>query len=460
MGKDYYDILGVQKDATEADVKKAYRKMALKYHPDKNKAADAEEKFKLIAEAYEVLSNSDKRAAYDRYGESGISGNGGGVRRNSHPSRSSHTFHTSFHTIDPFEVFRSFFGGHDPFSGPHTAPIDPFRHHDPFASLFGAHMHNIHSAHDPFMSNPFFSRSAFGGLNGHHATQSLFDEPSADSSNGGSGVRTQTTTFSTGNGGTVHITRTVIGGDGSVRREMRFRTPTADDHSTAASNGGTYTSSGAQSNGTTKNSPTINSQEPTSSTNNDSRTRNHQARPTARVAPSSKDSKSDSVSSNNHTSSSLRSKSARTRRDDQQPRSNVSSSNVKEAESMYSNKRGQPDGAIDPSSSTTPFAVPPTSTSRQNSSTSSSSTGKSSGPTPSYAAPTQSSSARKTNVAGWGINSSSKLQLTISHLFFKRCKIKKCRIFFLITIISTIPRQIAALEWRNSNDTNGTEKKA
>ena len=182
----------------------------------------------------------------------------------------------------------------------------------------------------------------------------------------GSGVRTQTTTFSTGNGGTVHITRTVIGGDGSVRREMRFRTPTADDHSSAASNGGTYTSSGAQSNGTAKNSSTINSQEPTSSTNSDSRTRNHQARPTARVAPSSKDSKSDSVSSNNHTSSSLRSKSARTRRDDQQPRSNVSSSNVKEAESMYSNKRGQPDGAIDPSSSTTPFAVPPTSTSRQN----------------------------------------------------------------------------------------------
>ena len=73
--------------------------MALKYHPDKNKAADAEEKFKLIAEAYEVLSNSDKRAAYDRYGESGVSGGGGGVRRNSHPGRSSHTFHTSFHIL-------------------------------------------------------------------------------------------------------------------------------------------------------------------------------------------------------------------------------------------------------------------------------------------------------------------------------------------------------------------------
>ena len=158
--------------------------MALKYHPDKNKAADAEEKFKQIAEAYEVLSNADKRAAYDRYGESGVSGSGGGVRRNSHPGRPSHAFHTSFHTIDPFEVFRSFFGGHDPFS-PHTAPIDPFRHHDPFANLFGAHMHNIHSAHDPFMSNPFFSRSNLGGLNGHSAAQSLFDDSVADSTNGG-----------------------------------------------------------------------------------------------------------------------------------------------------------------------------------------------------------------------------------------------------------------------------------
>ena len=160
----------------------AYRKMALRYHPDKNKAADAEEKFKEIAEAYEVLSNADKRAAYDRYGESGVTENRGGMRRNSHPSRSAHTFHASFHTIDPFEVFRSFFGGHDPFATPHSAPIDPFNHHDPFASLFGAHLHN---AHDPFMSNPFFSRSAFGGLNGHSATQSLFEDVAADSTSGG-----------------------------------------------------------------------------------------------------------------------------------------------------------------------------------------------------------------------------------------------------------------------------------
>ena len=159
--------------------------MALRYHPDKNKAPDAEEKFKEIAEAYEVLNDADKRAAYDRYGESGLT-NGGGVRRNSHPGRNGgggHTFHASFHTIDPFEVFRSFFGGHDPFASPRSAPIDPFQHHDPFASLFNAH--HVHSAHDPFMSNPFFTRgSAFGGLNGHNATQSLFDD-AVDSTSGG-----------------------------------------------------------------------------------------------------------------------------------------------------------------------------------------------------------------------------------------------------------------------------------
>lgn len=74
MGKDYYKTLGIQKGATDEDIKKAYRKLALKYHPDKNKAAGAEEKFKEIAEAYEVLSDKKKRDVYDRYGEDGLKG--------------------------------------------------------------------------------------------------------------------------------------------------------------------------------------------------------------------------------------------------------------------------------------------------------------------------------------------------------------------------------------------------
>lgn len=71
MGKDYYKILGISKGAADEDIKKAYRKQALKWHPDKNKAANAEEKFKEIAEAYEVLSDPKKRDIYDQYGEEG-----------------------------------------------------------------------------------------------------------------------------------------------------------------------------------------------------------------------------------------------------------------------------------------------------------------------------------------------------------------------------------------------------
>ena len=74
MGKDYYKILGISKGASEDDVRKAYRKMALKFHPDKNKSAGAEEKFKEIAEAYEVLSDKRKRDIYDKYGEEGLKG--------------------------------------------------------------------------------------------------------------------------------------------------------------------------------------------------------------------------------------------------------------------------------------------------------------------------------------------------------------------------------------------------
>jgi molecular chaperone DnaJ len=76
--RDYYEVLGVSKNADEAEIKKAYRKLAIKYHPDKNPDdASAEEKFKEAAEAYEVLSNSEKRAQYDRFGHAGMGGQGG-----------------------------------------------------------------------------------------------------------------------------------------------------------------------------------------------------------------------------------------------------------------------------------------------------------------------------------------------------------------------------------------------
>ncbi|MDD7693988.1 MAG: molecular chaperone DnaJ [Limosilactobacillus sp.] len=76
--KDYYDILGVSKDASEADIKHAYRRLAAKYHPDVNHAPGAEEKFKKINEAYDVLSDQQKRAQYDQYGSAGPQAGAGG----------------------------------------------------------------------------------------------------------------------------------------------------------------------------------------------------------------------------------------------------------------------------------------------------------------------------------------------------------------------------------------------
>lgn len=72
--QDYYEILGVDRNASKDEIKKAYRKLAMQYHPDRNKEPDAEEKFKKISEAYAVLSDDEKRAQYDRFGHAGISG--------------------------------------------------------------------------------------------------------------------------------------------------------------------------------------------------------------------------------------------------------------------------------------------------------------------------------------------------------------------------------------------------
>lgn len=105
--RDYYEVLGVSRDAGEGDIKSAYRKLALKYHPDRNQGNDeAEESFKEASEAYEVLSEPDKRAKYDRFGHAGVEGNfgGGGFEWSdfSHASDVQDIFG---------DVFESFFGG-------------------------------------------------------------------------------------------------------------------------------------------------------------------------------------------------------------------------------------------------------------------------------------------------------------------------------------------------------------
>lgn len=101
MSKNYYDILGISKDASESEIKKAYRKMAIKYHPDKTSGdKEAEEKFKEASEAYEVLSNADKKSNYDRFGS--VDGNPfGGNRQYGH----------GFDMDDIFSQFGDIFGG-------------------------------------------------------------------------------------------------------------------------------------------------------------------------------------------------------------------------------------------------------------------------------------------------------------------------------------------------------------
>lgn len=100
--RDYYEVLGVAKNATDDEIKKAYRKLAIKYHPDKNPDdKDAEEKFKEAAEAYDVLSNADKRARYDQFGHAGTQGAGGFGG-----------FGGGFSMEDIFSQFGDIFGGH------------------------------------------------------------------------------------------------------------------------------------------------------------------------------------------------------------------------------------------------------------------------------------------------------------------------------------------------------------
>lgn len=129
MGIDYYKVLGLSRDASPSDIKKAYHQLALKYHPDKNtdNKDEAEKKFKQVSEAYDVLSDEKKKKIYDQFGEEGLKGGmgeggagptggagmGGGFPGGMGGGRTTY----SFSNDDASRIFASFFGSSDPFGG-------------------------------------------------------------------------------------------------------------------------------------------------------------------------------------------------------------------------------------------------------------------------------------------------------------------------------------------------------
>ena len=124
MKNDFYETLGVNKSATKDEIKSAYRKQAMQWHPDRNKSPDAEEKFKEINEAYEVLSNSEKKSAYDQFGHAAFDPNAGNFGGHTY-SQQNGPFNFTWQSqaggqgadfdfggfSNPFDVFEQFFGG-------------------------------------------------------------------------------------------------------------------------------------------------------------------------------------------------------------------------------------------------------------------------------------------------------------------------------------------------------------
>lgn len=137
---DYYSILGVNKSSTADEIKKAYRKLALQYHPDRNSTKEGEEKFKEITKAYEVLSDPQKRQTYDQYGAAAFENGGGaggpfggfGGGQSGRYGPFSYTYSGGSNDgqgfdfggfSDPFEIFEQFFGGASPFGSRQRRPV-------------------------------------------------------------------------------------------------------------------------------------------------------------------------------------------------------------------------------------------------------------------------------------------------------------------------------------------------
>lgn len=150
---DYYKVLEVQRTASSGDIKKAYRKLALRWHPDKNpeNLEEANKRFKEISEAYEVLIDEKKRRVYDQYGKEGLQMSGGKRR---HEDDFDTHFAGTFVFRDPEEVFREFFGG--------TSFEDLFSNLTGTGARRGSNRHSHPSSNS--ISTSFFGPLGFGGF--------------------------------------------------------------------------------------------------------------------------------------------------------------------------------------------------------------------------------------------------------------------------------------------------------
>ena len=143
--RDYYDVLGVSKSADASEIKKAYRKMAKKYHPDANDSHDAEEKFKEVQEAYEVLSDDSKKATYDQFGHAAFDQNGGQSGFGGFGGFSSAGGQADFGDIFG-DIFGSFFGGGSSGFSSGRSANSPRRGQDKYVSLNIDFMDAVHGA--------------------------------------------------------------------------------------------------------------------------------------------------------------------------------------------------------------------------------------------------------------------------------------------------------------------------
>lgn len=227
MGKDYYKVLGVAKGANEDEIKKAYRKLALKYHPDKNRASGAEEKFKEIGEAYDVLSDPKKREVYDSYGEEGLKGgmgggSSGGGGGNSHqgfgggPQSYSYSYHG-----DPKATFSQFFGTSNPFESFFQQGGDPH--------MMGGGPQGMPEGMDIDIENLLGGLAGGGGMPGMPGRSNTFNYGQNGRPGGKRERAVQDATIekevsvslediSTGCDKKIKVTRSIYGQDGTVKK--------------------------------------------------------------------------------------------------------------------------------------------------------------------------------------------------------------------------------------------------